>query len=388
MTDRGANKELDAADGWKGQLLVCGPHLELELREDDAVVRTADAEAAFRVSATGAAILERLAAPTTVETVVEQVAAEFDVDRRECAAEVERFVTELRRRGLIRTLGRPAPDVGLRRRYLDLLKSALVNLIYPEHELRLAYLENCAEEEPRLARQRALRDIRYDDPQTFAALVEAKRYGRVWQRRVNRDSHTMVGVERLHNLERCAATVFADGVEGDFLEAGVWHGGAAIFLRALQVAYGHRERRTWLADSFAGLPAPTAAADRERDMDLTEERQPWLAASLGAVRENFRTYDLLSENVRFLPGWFAETLPAAPVERLAILRLDADLYSSTRDALDALYDRVEAGGFVVVDDYWGFESCRLAVDEFLAERGVVPAIERVDWTAVFWRKAG
>jgi O-methyltransferase len=196
----------------------------------------------------------------------------------------------------------------------------------------------------------------------------------------------MVGLRRLENLEQCAARVFADGIPGDFMEAGVCQGGASIFLRALQVAYGEPHRQTWVADSFEGLPVPSHPEDVEHGLDFSEPRQPWLAASLRAVQDNFRTYDLLSDAVRFVPGWFSETLHALPAERLAILRVDADLYESTRDVLDALYDRVSPGGYVVIDDYWAFEPCRMAVDRFLAERGAVVELRRIDWSAVFWRK--
>jgi O-methyltransferase len=201
-------------------------------------------------------------------------------------------------------------------------------------------------------------------------------------------AHTMIGMSGLDNLERCAHRVFADGVPGDFLEAGVCHGGASIFMRALQVAYGEEQRATWLADTFAGVPPPTHEVDREHELDLTEERVPWMAAGLDAVRDNFRTYDLLSEKVRFLPGLFADTLPEAPVEQLAILRIDGDLYSSTRAALDSMYDRVSTGGWVIVDDYWGLEPCKIAVDEFIAGRGLDVDLNQVDWTRVCWQKTG
>jgi O-methyltransferase len=154
------------------------------------------------------------------------------------------------------------------------------------------------------------------------------------------------------------------------------------------LAYGEEERTTWLADTFAGVPPPTHEVDREHELDLTEERVPWMAAGLEVVRDNFETYDLLSGRVRFLPGLFADTLPGAPVERLAILRIDGDLYSSTHDALDAMYDRVSDGGYVIVDDYGCLEPCRLAVDDFIAERRLDVELHQVDWTRVCWRKSG
>jgi len=72
-----------------------------------------------------------------------------------------------------------------------------------------------------------------------------------------------------------------------------------------------------------------------------------LAVSLERVQDNFRRYGLLDRQVRFLKGWFRDTLPAAPIERLAILRLDGDLYESTIQALGALHGKVSAGGVVM-----------------------------------------
>jgi O-methyltransferase len=339
-----------------------------------------------RLSAVAAEIVEGLAVPTTADALCARVSARFDVGPEECARAVDRFVNELAALGVVET--RPAAEAEgpLRRRYLDLLKRTLVNLVYAEDALRLDAALSGMPGADRLARQRLLRDVRYERPDAYAEVVATKREGGLdgfWGARL---AHTMIGLDGLENLERCAHRVFADGVPGDFLEAGVCHGGASIFLRALQVAYGESDRVMWLADSFAGVPPPTHEVDREHGLDLTEERVPWMAAGLDAVRDNFETYDLLSDGVRFLPGLFADTLPDAPVEKLAILRLDGDLYESTSDALEALYDRVSEGGYVIVDDYGCLEPCRLAVDEFIAKRGLDVELNRVDWTRVCWRK--
>jgi hypothetical protein len=98
---------------------------------------------------------------------------------------------------------------------------------------------------------------------------------------------------------------------------------------------------------------------------------------------------MLDDQVRFLKGWFSDTLPTAPVERLAIMRLDGDYYESTRDALANLYDKLSVGGFVIIDDYgedsWTY--CRKAVDEFRAERGIRDPLVRVDRPCSYWRKS-
>jgi len=106
------------------------------------------------------------------------------------------------------------------------------------------------------------------------------------------------------------------------------------------------------------------------------------------VRKNFAAYDLLDEQVAFLPGWFKDTLPAAPIDRIAVLRLDADLYESTWQALTALYDRVSPGGFVVIDDYRTMPPCHRAVDDFRERNGITSRIHEIPGAAdgVYWRR--
>ena len=55
------------------------------------------------------------------------------------------------------------------------------------------------------------------------------------------------------------------------------------------------------------------------------------------------------------------------------------------DALIHLYDRVARGGFVIVDDYNSWESCRRAVHDFLATREASPDIRPIDSSGVWWR---
>jgi hypothetical protein len=368
------------------EVLVRSERAYLRRGSDAAFLVQPAAGRQLKLNAVAASIAEELGSPITRDELHARLMARFDVSAMECAEQTDRFVEQLEALGLVEALDEPAAESAMRRRYLDLLKRALSNLIYPEDALRLELAHAEERGGDPLEYQPLLRDVRYRRPEAYGALLAAKREGGVAASFGALLSHTMIGVSGLDNLERCAARVFGDGVPGDFLEAGVCHGGASIFMRALQVAYGEEQRRTWVADSFSGVPEPSHAVDREHELHLSEPRHPWMAAGIGAVRDNFATYDLLSDRVCFLPGLFADTLPTAPVERLAILRIDGDLYSSTRDALTALYDRVSAGGFVIVDDYGCLEPCRLAVDEFIAERNLDVEICTVDWTRVCWRK--
>ncbi len=113
-----------------------------------------------------------------------------------------------------------------------------------------------------------------------------------------------------------------------------------------------------------------------------------LAVPLDEVKASFERYGLLDEHVRFLEGWFSETLPSAPIERIAVLRLDGDLYHSTMDALTSLYGKVSPGGFVIIDDYGAVPSCAQAVHDFRSRHGIETAMIKIDWTGVYWRKTG
>jgi O-methyltransferase len=198
-------------------------------------------------------------------------------------------------------------------------------------------------------------------------------------------AETMVGLRRLENLQRCIEQIVADEIPGDLIETGVWRGGSSIFMRAALLAYGDDQRRVWLADSFRGLPEPDPsrypADEGDRFHTFSE-----LAVSAAEVRRNFERYGLLDERVCFLEGWFRDTLPAAPIERLSLLRLDGDMYESTIDPLRYLYHKVSPGGYVIVDDYEVVEACKKAVDDFRAEHEITEEIAPIDGTGVFWRK--
>ncbi len=175
-----------------------------------------------------------------------------------------------------------------------------------------------------------------------------------------------------------------DHIPGDLIETGVWWGGATIFMRAILKAYGITDRTVWVADSFEGVPPPDAEkypADAGWDLAQFD----CLAVSLEDVRANFDRYGLLDQQVRFLKGWFRDTLPTAPIEQLAVLRLDGDLYESTMDALSNLYPKLSVGGYAIIDDYM-VSACAKAVQDYRRQHGINEKIEVIDTEGIFWRK--
>jgi O-methyltransferase len=234
----------------------------------------------------------------------------------------------------------------LRDHYLDLLGGVLTRSRFLDEEVR---------------------EVRSDTPLRRKVLAGLSKHGLRLVRPIDpslrddgRDhpSHaeTMIGRKRMANLRYCVETVLADGVPGDLIETGIWRGGAVIYMRGILLAHGVTDRRVWAADSFRGLPPP----DPERfPADASSQVHTWshLAISLDEVRANFARYGLLDDQVCFLEGWFADTLPAAPTGALAVMRLDGDMYGSTWDAITSLYPKLSPRGFLIVDDYGAGHGC-------------------------------
>ncbi|HVY71450.1 MAG TPA: TylF/MycF family methyltransferase [Verrucomicrobiae bacterium] len=198
-------------------------------------------------------------------------------------------------------------------------------------------------------------------------------------------AHTMIGQKRIDNLEHCVRTVIEEGIPGDLIETGVWRGGSCIFMRAILKAYGVKDRTVWVADSFAGLPEPdqNKYPDDAGDKHYTFKS---LAISLEQVQENFRKYGLLDDQVKFLKGWFKDTLPTAPIKQLAVCRLDGDMYESTMDGLVNLYPKLVKGGFMIIDDYGAVPACKKAVEDYRKANGITDPIKEIDWTGSYWRR--
>ncbi len=198
-------------------------------------------------------------------------------------------------------------------------------------------------------------------------------------------AETMSGIDRLNNIQFCVEDTIANNVPGDLIETGVWRGGSTIFMRAILKTYGVTDKTVWVADSFHGLPKPNEEKYPE-DKGLDYHKFSELKVSIDDVKNNFSKYGLLDNNIQFLKGWFKDTLPGAPIQKLSVLRLDGDLYESTMDALVHLYPKLSAGGYIIIDDYTCIDACKQAVEVYRNKHGITTEIKKVDWTCVYWKK--
>lgn len=272
-----------------------------------------------------------------------------------------------------------------RKKYIELLKQTLTASVYPESAGHVIedHLERTVAHPVRWLKSLAYRWIVRSCRRRSIILVKQGTFDQ--QRRdLGLDwplfGYTMIGRKRLDNVQYCLEQILANGVPGDLAETGVWRGGTIIFMRALLAVHGTTDRLVWAADSFEGMPKPVSPSD---GYDL--HSLDYLRVSLEEVKDNIARFGLLDGQVRFLPGWFAETLPQAPIERLALLRVDGDLYSSTMDALRGLYHKVSPGGYVIVDDFHSWEACRRAVTDFCAASRIEPRVQEIDGSAVYWQ---
>jgi hypothetical protein len=248
-------------------------------------------------------------------------------------------------------------DLSNRDRYLDLMTKILTNMIYG--------------------------DAPNDHWNTGPFQSNLRSEGQDWPA----VAHTMVGVKRLANVRNLAQRALDEAIPGDFIETGIWRGGCCIMMRAVLAANGVRDRKVYGCDSFEGLPPPNPELyPSDEGLDLSVYKQ--LAAGLDDVKENFRKYDLLDDQVVFVKGYFEKTLPSLDAGPFALLRLDGDLYESTYLALQHLYPKVSPGGFVIIDDYEVLPQCKRAVQDYREQFGITDPVYPIDWSGVWWQKGG
>jgi O-methyltransferase len=268
-----------------------------------------------------------------------------------------------------------------RERYINLLKAALRNSLYerPNMPTKFDLARMWVLKQQLMFRFRSARslDLMKLSPSDLYWVVQGNL----------QPGHTLGSQANVNQTQFCVESVLRDGVPGDLLEAGVFRGGQSILMKGILDAYGVTDRKVFVADSFEGLPQPdpntcvedAIAHEVLKEVDL-------FAVSVDTVRDTFDRYGVLDDNVVFVKGFFEDSLPTAPVDKLAILRLDADYYQSTMDALENLYPKLSVGGWVILDDYGHPIGCRQAVTEFREKYGIDDPIEMADPLCGYWQR--
>jgi cephalosporin hydroxylase len=290
--------------------------------------------------------------------------------------------TRLRALGLNHTTMQRSQDKLTRAasRYLELLKSALLDEHYLENEIRLKYLAKCVANGVEAEPDR-VRDPVRAQPDVYWRMLRRRRAGSSMKGDEANGflPYATMGRTRLDHLEQCLGTVRAEAVPGDLVDCSTGRGGAAIFLRGYLEAHEMAERRVWVADEFRASPAPARAAD------VLDESMDALRADLNLVRDAFERFDLLDDRVRFLIGDMEASTAGAEIGDIALLRLGSDIGADARPVLEALYPHLSLGAYVVIDGYTEPE-CAKAVTDFRVDHQIEETLEPVDWSAMAWRK--
>ena len=201
--------------------------------------------------------------------------------------------------------------------------------------------------------------------------------------------YSMTSADRLYAVYKAVEYLQKAGIEGDFVECGVWRGGSMMVAAEALKIHGHPERVMHLFDTYEGLPEPGA-----EDVDVwghdaatwwvkkkkSERSSDWARSHLAEVEANMALTGFPADRIRFVKGMVEDTIPAAAPEKIALLRLDTDWYASTRHELEHLFPRLVRNGVLIIDDYGHFKGARQAVDEYLAEAGMPIMLMRVDYT--------
>ena len=193
------------------------------------------------------------------------------------------------------------------------------------------------------------------------------------------EPYTMMGARRLANLHRSVETIAREEVPGDVVECGVARGGSSALIGMAMARNAQTHRQLWLLDSFEGMPEPS----KERDPDYARAVQ-YVGTCRGDEAEVLGLVRRLAPTVRTVavPGRYEQTLPATDLpQRVAMLHVDCDWYDPVKLVLHTFWPRMSPRAVVQIDDYFGWDGCRRAVDEFLATKPEV-AWERVDSSGI------
>ena len=188
-------------------------------------------------------------------------------------------------------------------------------------------------------------------------------------------------------------------IEGDIVECGIAAGGNfAMMIEGVLCANAKTNRTFWGYDSFIGIQLAGSKDTEQAGIGAithdTNVPSDQLLVSSGItvhseqeVVNNLKKWGLYDKvKIKLVSGWVQKSMSEDSPEKIAILRLDMDVYDPTIFVLRMLYDQISTGGVIIIDD-WALEGVRVAVQEFCKEKGIVPHLKTIEnSTPVYWVK--
>ena len=203
--------------------------------------------------------------------------------------------------------------------------------------------------------------------------------------------YSMTDHMRIFALMKSIEFTKQHNVNGDFVECGVWKGGNLILFQRFIEKY-NLDKKIFAYDTFEGMSKP-------EEIDITPEgvsankllkklydkgvnrKDNILIAdcSIEEVKNNFQKFSS-KKNLFCIKGKVEETLENKEnlPNKISILRLDTDWYSSTKKELEILFPLLEKNGILIIDDYGYWKGARKAVDEYFIDKKVT--MFKIDFT--------
>lgn len=188
--------------------------------------------------------------------------------------------------------------------------------------------------------------------------------------------------ETIDNTKYYTQRILDSNVPGVLVECGV-AGGAQIgamhdIVKSTRWIYGF--------DSFEGIPIASVNDDEQPGVgvnpNIPYKHTSELLRTSGitvhdkeSVRNNLNRWsNNKSDTIVLVKGWFQNTLSQytsvfRQMGGIALLRLDGDLYESTKVSLEQLFPLLNDGGILIVDD-WKLAGCKRACQAYFAYNSV------------------
>ncbi len=201
--------------------------------------------------------------------------------------------------------------------------------------------------------------------------------------------YTMTSPERVNSLISAVRYVMKNGIDGAFVECGVWKGGSSMAMALALIRLGSERRDLYLYDTFSGMSAPgdvdisfrgEEAHQTFSETEISDDVSGWCLSPLEEVKQNLFSTGYDKERVHFVEGKVEETIPKCIPKKIALLRLDTDWYESTKHELIQLFPLLKTNGVLIIDDYGHWEGARKAVDEYVSDNNIQILFNRIDYT--------
>ena len=197
---------------------------------------------------------------------------------------------------------------------------------------------------------------------------------------------SMTSIERQFSLIKSVEYVAKNKVYGDIVECGVWRGGNMVLVAELLKKF-KVTRQLWLYDTYEGMTKPSKldksirsgrAIKKFYENKIGKNSSDWCLATIDEVKRNLYKTNYPRKKIKFIKGPVEETLKKHKPEKISILRLDTDWYSSTKKELEILYPKLAKNGVIIIDDYGHWQGCRKACDEYFKNKKIL--FHRIDYT--------